>query len=123
MAKTHRFGFLWRHIDVELRSTGQPEAPVATHNGWSRMTLWLLLVGIVLGSAAGLAQETVNRSQTASADSLADAVRALSDQVRALQASMADMRSESEQARAETRKLRRELDELRAGSSERKPLV
>lgn len=122
MNKRDRFEFLSRRIGIELCSTGQPGEAVPTQTGRPRTTVsrWLLLFGVVFWGVSGLAQEAANRSDSAPAGSLNEAVRALSEQVRQLQASIAEVRSESEQARAETRELRRELDQLRAGGSGRK---
>jgi hypothetical protein len=102
MSRERWFGVLG---GVELRSTGQPRWAVPACS---------LLMFVVLGAAAGLAQESTQRGESASADSLSQSMLELRDEVRELRAAMAEMRSDSEQARAETRALRGEVEALRA---------
>jgi hypothetical protein len=93
------------------------------------------LLSALAWTASGIAQESANLPQPASAAShsrptsdpsaasLNDSVRELREQVRELQAAVAGMRSDWQQARAETAELRRELDEVRGGAEPRSPVL
>ena len=86
---------------------------------WVEWLRWGMLLGVTAWSTFGAAQETANRAQPPSPESLhesvSDSVRELREQVRELQAAVAGMRSDWQRARTETAELRRELEEVRAG--------
>lgn len=76
-----------------------------------------LLAFTFLGPATSAGQDSAQPKESASADSLPQAVRELRDEVRELRATIAEMRSDSEAARAEAQALRHEVEELRAQTS------
>ena len=96
---------------------------------WFELLRWVMLMGVMAWTAAGVAQEAANRAEPPSPgsignrDSASDSVRELREQVRELQAAVAGMRSDWQQARAETAELRRELDEVRAAAGPRNAVL
>ncbi len=89
---------------------------------WFDGLRWGMLIGVMIWSASGMAQDTRTTGlplSQASNESVGDSIRELRDEVRELQAMVADMNSASQQARAETAELRRELDQIRAGPGPR----
>ena len=94
---------------------------------WFEWLRWGMLLGATAWSAFGAAQETANRTQPPSPESLhesvSDSVRELREQVRELQAAVAGMRSDWQRARTETAELRRELEEVRAGTGLRQAVL
>jgi hypothetical protein len=125
MTKKRWFDFLRWVSDAEIRSTAQlgATAPAQTGRPRSATSTCLVLLGALLWSALGLAQETATRREVPPAPSLNESARALSEQVRQLQQTVAEMRRDSQQAWAETRELQREIDELRTGGAERKAVM
>jgi hypothetical protein len=87
---------------------------------WFECLQWGMLLGVIVWSTYGAAQEPSNHSESVSApasnESTDDSVRELRQQVRELQTAVAEMRSDWQQARAETAELRGELDQIRAGA-------
>ena len=94
---------------------------------WFEILRWAMLMGVMMWSASGIAQEARNLAEPPSpesrSDSSSDSVRELREQVRELQAAVAGMRSDWQRARAETEEMRRELDEVRAGARSRNAVV
>src|SRR5208337_847110 len=94
---------------------------------WFELLRWGMLIAGMAWTTFGVAQETANRTQPPSPESLhepvSDSVRELREQVRELQAAVAGMRSDWQRARAETAELRRELDEVRAGTGPRNAVL
>jgi hypothetical protein len=80
-------------------------------------TACVLLAFVFLVAGASPAQDSAQPKDSASADSLPQAVRELRDEVRELRATIAEMRSDSEAERAEEQALRHEVEELRAQTS------
>ncbi|MGD0417414.1 MAG: hypothetical protein ABSA80_18795 [Terriglobales bacterium] len=87
---------------------------------WFEGLRWMTLMTVMAGTASGVAQEAVNRTEPPSpgpsSESVSDSVRELREQVRELQAAVAGMRSDWQRARLETAELRRELDAVRGGT-------
>jgi len=77
----------------------------------------VLSLSVLFGAVTSWGQDHAQAKDTASADSLSQAVRDLRDEVRDLRSTIAEMRSDSEAARAEAQALRHEVEELRAQTS------
>ncbi len=94
---------------------------------WFEWLRWGMLIAGMAWTTSGVAQETANRTQPPSPESLhepvSDSVSELREQVRELQAAVAGMRSDWQRTRTETAELRRELDEVRAGMGLRNAVV